>query len=44
MQLPVGVLLDRFEARNMIAFAILMCAIAAMIFHYTHNIAYIGGL
>ncbi len=44
MQLPVGVLLDKFAARNMIAFAILMCAVAAMIFHYTHSvyIAYIG--
>ena len=44
MQLPVGVLLDRFPARNLIAFAIFMCAIAATIFHYTDNIyiAYLG--
>lgn len=44
MQLPAGVILDKFAARNIIAFAILMCAIAAAIFHYTNNIhiAYIG--
>jgi len=38
MQLPIGILLDRYSARNIISFAILMCALAALIFHFTHNL------
>lgn len=35
MQIPVGMLLDRFAARTMIAIAIFMCAIATLIFSFT---------
>lgn len=35
MQLPVGILLDRFSARYLIAFAILMCAAAAFLLAIT---------
>ncbi len=35
MQVPVGLLLDRFAARTMIAIAIFMCAIATLVFSLT---------
>ncbi len=38
MQIPVGVLLDRFAARNIIAIAILICALATGLFSYTDNL------
>jgi MFS family permease len=42
MQLPVGILLDRFTARNIITCAILVCAFSTAIFSYTTelNVAY----
>lgn len=38
MQIPVGVLLDKFAARSIITFAIIMCALATAIFSYTHSL------
>lgn len=38
MQIPVGLLLDRFAAKHMVTFAILMCALATLIFSSTHNL------
>lgn len=38
MQIPVGLLLDRYAARHMIAVAILMCALATLWFSVTHHL------
>lgn len=37
MQLPVGVLMDRFGPRRLLAFACFVCAIGAYLFAYTYN-------
>ena len=38
MQIPVGLLLDRFAARHMIAFAMVMCALATLWFSLTDHL------
>ncbi|PIS01035.1 MAG: hypothetical protein COT84_04325 [Chlamydiae bacterium CG10_big_fil_rev_8_21_14_0_10_35_9] len=38
MQLPVGILTDRYGARNLLTFASLGCGLATIMFAFTHNI------
>lgn len=38
MQLPAGLLFDRFGPRRLITFAVLVCAVGALLFGSTHNV------
>src|SRR4051812_15982795 len=37
MQIPVGLLMDRFGARALLSVGALLCAIGTLIFSYTHH-------
>lgn len=39
MQVPAGILIDRFGARALMSFAMLLCAFGAILFGVTHNAA-----
>src|SRR3989344_867254 len=43
MQIPVGMLLDRFNARHLMALSVFVCACAAVAFASTHNV-YVAGV
>ncbi|QVL57027.1 MAG: MFS transporter [Simkaniaceae bacterium] len=40
MQIPVGLLFDRFNARGLITGAVLLCSIGTFFFAFTHSIAW----